>query len=100
MRRSALTLAGLGLLLLVAALVRAQEPQIKVKVNLVSVSFVARDTNGALVDKLTQDDVDIFEDAVPQKISYFREERGCAADAGSGGGRERKPGSFCETAQE
>lgn len=71
MRRSALTLAGLGLLLLVAALVRAQEPQIKVKVNLVSVSFVARDTNGALVDKLTQDDVDIFEDAVPQKISYF-----------------------------
>ena len=71
MRRSALTLAGLGVLLLVAALVRAQEPQIKVKVNLVSVSFVARDTNGALVDKLTQDDVDIFEDAVPQKISYF-----------------------------
>jgi Ca-activated chloride channel family protein len=64
-------LAGLGVLLLVAALVRAQEPQIKVKVNLVSVSFVARDTNGALVDKLTQDDVDIFEDAVPQKISYF-----------------------------
>jgi len=71
MRRSALTLAGLGVLLLVAALVRAQEPQIKVKVNLVSVSFVARDANGALVDKLTQDDVDIFEDAVPQKISYF-----------------------------
>jgi Ca-activated chloride channel family protein len=64
-------LAGLGVLLLVAALVRAQEPQIKVKVNLVSVSFVARDANGALVDKLTQDDVDIFEDAVPQKISYF-----------------------------
>jgi Ca-activated chloride channel homolog len=50
---------------------RAQEPQIKVKVNLVSVSFVARDERGALVDDLTQDDVDVFEDAVPQKISYF-----------------------------
>jgi Ca-activated chloride channel homolog len=71
--------------LLVAALAlfcapaRAQNPpaqspnpaQINVKVNLVSVSFVARDERGALVDNLTQDDVDILEDAVPQKISYF-----------------------------
>lgn len=68
-------LAGLGVLLLGAglgaALVRAQEPQIKVKVNLVGVSFVARDADGALVNNLTQDDVDVFEDAVPQKISYF-----------------------------
>lgn len=54
-----------------AALVRSQGPQIQVKVNLVGISFVARDANGALVDNLTQDDVEVFEDAVPQKISYF-----------------------------
>lgn len=63
--------AGLAVHALGGARVHAQEAQIRVKVNLVSVSFVARDANGALVDNLTQDDVDIFEDAVPQKISYF-----------------------------
>ena len=47
-----------------------QEP-IRVKVNLVSVAFVARDANGALVDNLTQDDVDVLEDAVPQKVAFF-----------------------------
>lgn len=41
------------------------------KVNLVNVAFVARDANGTLVKNLTQDDVDVFEDAVPEKISYF-----------------------------
>jgi len=50
---------------------QSQDPQIKVAVNLVTVSFVARDARGALVDNLTQDDVDVFEDAAPQKISYF-----------------------------
>ncbi|MGC1367353.1 MAG: VWA domain-containing protein [Candidatus Acidiferrum sp.] len=70
-------IAGVGLGVLVlgcalgVALVRAQGPQIQVKVNLVGISFVARDANGALVDNLTQDDVEVFEDAVPQKISYF-----------------------------
>jgi Ca-activated chloride channel family protein len=49
---------------------RSQEP-IRVKVNLVSVSFVARDAHGALVDNLTKDDVDVIEDAVPQKVTYF-----------------------------
>jgi Ca-activated chloride channel homolog len=85
--RAAFRLPGVTLLALALALtlpsagmlVRAQNPpaqsqdpgQIKVKVNLVSVSFVARDERGALVDNLTQDDVDLFEDATPQKISYF-----------------------------
>lgn len=50
---------------------RSQDPQIKVKVNLVSVSFVARDKRGALVNNLTEDDVDVFEDAAPQKIAFF-----------------------------
>jgi VWFA-related protein len=73
-RRSLSLAAGLGLLALSIALGarsgHGQEP-IRVKVNLVSVAFVARDANGALVDNLTQDDVDVFEDAVPQKIAFF-----------------------------
>jgi Ca-activated chloride channel family protein len=49
---------------------RGQEP-IRVKVNLVSVAFVARDANGALVNNLTQDDVEVLEDAIPQKVAFF-----------------------------
>jgi Ca-activated chloride channel family protein len=65
-------LAGMGIALLALAVAkgRGQEP-IRVKVNLVSVAFVARDARGALVDNLTQDDVDVVEDAVPQKIAFF-----------------------------
>jgi Ca-activated chloride channel family protein len=69
-RRGLLALASLGLLTLGVAPSRSQEP-IRVKVNLVSVAFVARDANGALVNNLTQDDVDVIEDAVPQKIAFF-----------------------------
>lgn len=43
----------------------------KVKVKLVNVAFSARDAKGALMADLTKDDVEIFEDAVPQKISFF-----------------------------
>ena len=53
-----------------ATLGLAQTP-IKVKVNLVGVSFTARDAKGALVDNLTKDDVEVFEDGVKQEISYF-----------------------------
>jgi Ca-activated chloride channel homolog len=65
-------LAGTGIAVLALAVAngRGQEP-IRVKVNLVSVAFVARDARGALVDNLTQDDVDVVEDAVPQKIAFF-----------------------------
>ena len=55
---------------LAASLVLAQAP-IKVKVALVGVSFTARDANGALVDNLKKEDVEILEDNVPQTISYF-----------------------------
>ena len=65
-----LAATGLGLLTLGVAFSRSQEP-IRVKVNLVSVAFVARDGRGALVDNLTQDDVDVFEDAMPQKVAFF-----------------------------
>ena len=48
----------------------AQEP-LRVKVNLVSVTFSVRDAHGALLESLTKDDLDVFEDAVPQKIAFF-----------------------------
>ncbi|HKV23844.1 MAG TPA: VWA domain-containing protein [Candidatus Acidoferrum sp.] len=67
----ALGAAGIAALSAGSWAAKGQEPQIKVKVNLVNVSFVARDERGALVDNLTQDDVEILEDAVPQTISYF-----------------------------
>jgi Ca-activated chloride channel family protein len=47
-----------------------QEP-IHVAVNLVNVAFSARDSRGALVENLAKDDVEVFEDAVAQKISFF-----------------------------
>ena len=48
----------------------AQQP-IRVDVNLVNVAFTARDARGALVNNLTKNDVELFEDAVPQKIEFF-----------------------------
>ncbi len=48
----------------------AQEP-IHVAVNLVNVAFSVRDARGALVENLTKEDVGVYEDAVPQKISFF-----------------------------
>ena len=51
-------------------LLPAQEP-IRVNVRLVNVAFSVRDEHGALVNNLGRDDVEVFEDAVPQKISFF-----------------------------
>jgi Ca-activated chloride channel family protein len=53
-----------------AAGTRAQQP-IRVDVNLVNVAFTARDSRGELVNNLTKDDVELFEDGVPQKIEFF-----------------------------
>lgn len=65
-------LVSLGGALLIASMCLAQDPaQIHVKVNLVNVAFVARDARGALVSDLTKEDVDVFEDAAPQKIEHF-----------------------------
>jgi Ca-activated chloride channel family protein len=50
--------------------VLAQGP-IRVNVSLVNVTFMARDANGAPIENLTKDDVDLYEDAVPQKIEFF-----------------------------
>ena len=48
-----------------------QEP-IHVAVNLVNVAFSVRDARGALLENLSKDDIEVFEDAVPQKIAFFR----------------------------
>jgi len=50
----------------------AQEPaSIRVDVGLVNVGFSVRDSAGKLITDLTQDQVEITEDGVPQKISFF-----------------------------
>jgi Ca-activated chloride channel homolog len=69
-RRGLLAGLAVALLALAVGVGRGQEP-IRVKVNLVSVAFVARDANGALVNNLTQDDVEVLEDAIPQKVAFF-----------------------------
>jgi Ca-activated chloride channel family protein len=58
------------LLLLAASLSGAQQPM-KVEVNLVNVGFSVRDARGALVSDLAGTDVEVFEDAVPQKVAFF-----------------------------
>jgi Ca-activated chloride channel family protein len=58
------------LLLLTRGLCFGEEP-IRVNVKLVNVAFSARDSRGTLVNSLTRDDVEVFEDAVAQKISFF-----------------------------
>ena len=40
--------------------------------NLVTLTFSVRNSSGALVENLTKDDVEIFEDTIPQKISFSR----------------------------
>jgi Ca-activated chloride channel family protein len=58
------------LLILASGFSPAQEP-IKVNVRLVNVGFSVRDAQGALVNNLTRDDIEVLEDAVPQKIAFF-----------------------------
>lgn len=53
-----------------ASLLPGQEP-IRINVRLVNVAFSLRDEHGALVNNLGKDDVEVLEDAVPQKISFF-----------------------------
>jgi len=55
---------------LLPALCLAQ-PDFRADVHLVNISFSVRDTRGALVTGLTKDDFDVFEDGVPQNVSFF-----------------------------
>ena len=59
---------------LLAAALSAQEPpplSIKVDVSLVNVAFIVRDQSGALAGNLDKDDIEIFEDGVPQQVRFF-----------------------------
>ena len=51
--------------------VNAAQAPISVSVNLVNVAFSAHDAQGKLVQNLTRDDIELYEDAVPQKIEFF-----------------------------
>lgn len=70
MRKAPTSWAVTCLMLTFAIAAEAQKP-IRVDVNLVNVAFTARDASGALVSNLTKDEVELFEDAVPQKIEFF-----------------------------
>jgi Ca-activated chloride channel homolog len=49
----------------------AQTPTFRSDVNLVTLTFTVRDASGKLVDNLSRDDVEVFEDGVVQKIRFF-----------------------------
>ena len=80
-RHSRLTRTVVAASLLATALagsgIRAQQPDqkpvepVRIDVNLVNVAFTARGPDGALLDNLTQSDIELFEDGVPQKIAFF-----------------------------
>ncbi len=67
--RGALWLTTL-LLAMLTGMATAQT-QISVSVNLVNVAFSAHDSQGKQVGTLTRNDIELLEDAVPQKIEFF-----------------------------
>jgi Ca-activated chloride channel family protein len=60
----------LSLLPLLASACAAQA-QFRVDVRLINVAFSVRDAGGALITNLGQDDFEVSEDGVPQRISFF-----------------------------
>src|SRR5215831_12385091 len=69
-RDETVQLLALAMLLLSATLGASQQTM-RVHVRLVNVAFSAYDSRGAPVENLTKDDVEVFEDAAPQQISFF-----------------------------
>lgn len=65
------TFFSIACFLLLANFLDAQTPTFRSDVNLVTVTFTVRDASGKLVGDLSQDDVEVFEDGVPQKIRFF-----------------------------
>ena len=54
----------------------------RVDVELINVGFTVRDSTGKLVPDLGQDDFEVLEDAVPQKISFFARSQDVRLDLG------------------
>lgn len=69
MKRAVLSL--LAALILGSCQRSAAQSPIRVDVNLVNVAFTARDSSNALIGNLTKNDVDLYEDALPQQIEFF-----------------------------
>jgi Ca-activated chloride channel family protein len=55
----------------VVAVLCAAQPAIRVNVQLVNMGFSVRDAQGKLVSNLKQEDFEVTEDGVPQKIAFF-----------------------------
>jgi len=68
--RTIMAMVSVALCTVLAEDIGGQQP-IRVDVNLVNVAFTARDSRGGLVKNLTKDDVQLFEDGVPEKIEFF-----------------------------
>src|SRR5438128_2485448 len=52
-------------------LASAGRSQFRSDVHLINVGFSVRDLQGKLVTTLTQDDFEVTEDGIPQKIAFF-----------------------------
>ena len=61
-------------LLAVALPLHAQKPDFRVETHLVTLTFIVRDERGNLIHDLSQDDFTVYEDGVPQKLSFFSKE--------------------------
>src|SRR5271154_1802618 len=68
---SSMTLRSIPSLYVLLAACFAQ-PAIRVDVQLVTLSATVRDERGVLVPGLSQEDFEVLEDGVPQKIGYFK----------------------------
>lgn len=59
---------------LLATAAAAQEPVIRVDVNLVRILATVKDSTGKLIGSLQKDDFQIYDNGVPQKLSVFERE--------------------------
>ncbi|HYG98050.1 MAG TPA: VWA domain-containing protein [Terriglobales bacterium] len=62
---------GLVVLFLASLSVQAQAPTFRSDVNLINATFSARTPQGTVVSDLRQEEVQVFEDDVPQTIRFF-----------------------------
>jgi Ca-activated chloride channel homolog len=61
----------LWVFLCLLSLISAAQTTFRSDVRLVNVSFSVRDAGGKLIENLTQNDFEVFEDGAPQKIAFF-----------------------------